>query len=168
LRGLLGEASPAQLDQVQAVVDQGLDDLVVAASDAGAPAALALARAANEVAADLEAGRTLDVAAFATLVTLESEGALSATQSKEVLGELLARGGGDPEAIAKEKGFEAMSADSLAAVVAQVIDEYPDEWARLKEGDKKVRGFLTGAVMKSTKGQADGKAVAAEFDRLLA
>ena len=168
LRALMGdEVTPAQRDQVQAVVDQGLDDLVAAAAGAGAPASLALARAANEVAADLEAGRTLDVAAFAKLVILESKGALSATQSKEVLGEMLARRSGDPEAIAKEKGFEAMSADSLAAVVAQVIDEHPDEWERLKEGDKKVRGFLTGAVMKATKGQADGKAVAAELDRLL-
>ncbi len=168
LRALLGsEPSGAQLDQVQAVVDQGLDDLVVAAVEAGAPAPLALARAANEVAAAVDAGRALEVASFARLLTLESSGALSATQSKEVLAEMLASGGGDPEAIARAKGFEAMSAESLAEVVRQVVADHPDEWARLQEGDKKVRGFLTGAVMKATKGQADGKAVAAEFDRLL-
>ena len=39
-----------------------------AAVEAGADGRIALARAANEVAADVEAGRALDVAAFATLV----------------------------------------------------------------------------------------------------
>ena len=57
LVGLLGGApSEAAADQIRAVVDLGLDPLVRAAVAAGAPAALALARAANEVAAEGEAG----------------------------------------------------------------------------------------------------------------
>jgi aspartyl-tRNA(Asn)/glutamyl-tRNA(Gln) amidotransferase subunit B len=91
---------------------------------------------------------------------------LSATQSKAVLHELSARGGGDPAALAKEMGFEALGADSLAAVVAEVIAAHPDEWKRYVEGDDKLTGLFTGAVMKATNGQANGKDVAAELRRL--
>ena len=49
-----GPAGEAESDQIRAVVDLGLDDLVVDAVLAGAPARLALARAANELAAEGE------------------------------------------------------------------------------------------------------------------
>ena len=103
-----GAPTDAEMDQIHAVVDLGLDGLVAAAADGGAPAALALARAANEVAAQSEAGQSLDPAAFAAVLAMESGGQLSATQSKAVLGALLERGGGDPAAVAKEMGFEAL------------------------------------------------------------
>ncbi len=47
---------------------------------------------------------------------------------------------------------------------------HPEEWARFCDGEdadrKKLSGFFTGLVMKATRGQADGKAVAAELQRL--
>ncbi len=149
-----------------AVVDQGLDDLVAGAAELGAPAALALARAANEVAADVEAGRRLDPGSFAALLAMESSGRLSVTQVREVLADLLAAGGGDPESIARDKGFEALSEDSLADVVRQVVDDHPGEWERFCAGDDKLTGFFTGQVMKATGGKANGRAVAAELGRL--
>jgi aspartyl-tRNA(Asn)/glutamyl-tRNA(Gln) amidotransferase subunit B len=165
-----GEVTKAQEDQVYSAVDQGLYPLVAAAVDAGAPAPLALARAVNEVAADVEAGRRLDPASFTRLLAMEAGGELSATQAKEVLGTLLGAGGGDPAAIARDKGFEAMSDDSLAEVVHKVVADHPDEWARFSAGDegerKKLGGFFTGKVMKATGGKANGKAVAAELERL--
>ncbi|HEX4082400.1 MAG TPA: Asp-tRNA(Asn)/Glu-tRNA(Gln) amidotransferase subunit GatB [Acidimicrobiales bacterium] len=165
-----GSPTSAQADQILSAVDQGLDDLVVAATGAGAPATLALARAANEVATDVDAGRVLDPAAFAALLGLEAGGQLSATQAKDVLGDLLTAGGGDPAAIARDKGFEAMSDDSLTDVVRQIVDANPDEWTRFRDGDdgdrKKLGGFFTGQVMQATAGKANGKAVAAELDRL--
>jgi aspartyl-tRNA(Asn)/glutamyl-tRNA(Gln) amidotransferase subunit B len=160
-----GDPSPAEVDQINAVVDLGLDALVNAASDAGAPASLALVRAANEVAAKSEAGLRLDAGAFASLVTMEAGGTLSATQSKAVLAALLERGEGDPAAVAKEMGFEAMAADSLAAVVDQVVAANPGEWARFLEGDDKLMGFFTGKVMEATAKKANGKDVAAELRR---
>jgi aspartyl-tRNA(Asn)/glutamyl-tRNA(Gln) amidotransferase subunit B len=161
-----GEVTAAQVDQVDAVVVQGLDDLVVAAIEGGAPPALALARAANELGADVDAALRLEARAFAALVSLEAEGALTATQAKSVLAELMARGGGDPAAIAREKGFEALEAASLAGVVRRVVEANPGEWARYVEGDDKLAGFFTGQVMRETAGRADGKAVAAELRRL--
>jgi aspartyl-tRNA(Asn)/glutamyl-tRNA(Gln) amidotransferase subunit B len=160
-----GDPSAAELDQINAVVDLGLDGLVNAASDKGAPPALALVRAANEVAAQSEAGLRLDSGSFASLLALESGGQLSATQSKAVLAALLEQGGGDPAAVAKEMGFEAMGADSLAAVVDDVVAANPDEWARFLDGDDKLMGFFTGKVMKATSGNANGKEVAAELRR---
>ncbi|MGH9109924.1 MAG: Asp-tRNA(Asn)/Glu-tRNA(Gln) amidotransferase subunit GatB [Acidimicrobiales bacterium] len=165
LADLLGPGrTAAHDDQVQSVVDQGLDDLVVAAAAGGAPAALALARAANELAADLDAARRLDPGAFTALLAMESAAAVTATQAKAVLAELLA-GGGDPAAIAAERGFEAMAEGSLAEVVGRVVEANPEEWARYAAGEDKLAGFFTGQVMKATGGQADGKAVAADLRR---
>ena len=161
-----GGMTDAQRDQVTTVVDLGLDDLVVVAVAAGVGSGLALARTANEAATDADAARVLDPKSYVELLTLEAQGSLSATQAKSVLADLLAAGGGDPAAIARDKGFEAMSEDSLADTVAQAVADNPDEWSRFCEGDDKLAGFFTGLVMKATKGQANGKAVAAELRRL--
>ena len=160
-----GTPSDAEVDQIRAVVDLGLDGLVTSAADAGAPVALALARAANEVAAQGEAALRLDAGAFASLLAMESGGELSATQSKAVLSALLERGGGDPAAVAKAMGFEALGSDALDAVLDEVIAAHPDEWARFVEGNDKLMGFFTGAVMKATSGNANGEKVAAELRR---
>jgi aspartyl-tRNA(Asn)/glutamyl-tRNA(Gln) amidotransferase subunit B len=161
-----GSPSAAEQDQIRAVVDLGLDTLVMAAVGAGAPAPLALARAANEVAAESEAGLDLPAESFASLVSMEGDGRLSATQSKSVLRALLAAGGGDPTTVAAQMGFEALEAGTLAAVVADVVAAHPQEWARYLEGDDKLAGVFTGAVIRQTAGKADGKAVAAELRRL--
>jgi aspartyl-tRNA(Asn)/glutamyl-tRNA(Gln) amidotransferase subunit B len=168
LVALFDNLTPAQHDQVLAVVDQQLDELVLSAA-AVVPATLALARTANEVGADPGAGRRLDPVAYRALLAMEDTGALSATQAKTVLAELLARGAGDPQAIAGELGFEAMSSDSLASVVDEAVAAHPEEWSRYLAGDekdeKKLTGFFTGLIMKATRGQADGKAVAVELRR---
>ena len=169
LAGLLGGApSPQQADQVHVVVGQGLDDMVVAAAAQGAPVELALVRAANELAAELDAALALDPKAFSELVTMEARGALTATQAKAVLVELLAAGGGDPAAIAAQRGFEALSESSLSAVVRELVEANPGEWARFCAGEDKLAGFFTGQVMRATQGKADGKAIAAELRRLRA
>ena len=160
-----GAPSGAETDQIHAVVDLGLDALVTKAAGSGAPIALALARAANEVAAQGEVATDLDAASFVSLLAMESGGQLSATQSKAVLSALLERGGGDPAALAKEMGFEALGSDTLGAVLDEVIAAHADEWARFVEGDDKLMGFFTGAVMKATSGKANGKEVAAELRR---
>jgi aspartyl-tRNA(Asn)/glutamyl-tRNA(Gln) amidotransferase subunit B len=147
-------------DAVASVVEMDLDTLVLAAVSAGADARLAVNRAANEVASSLDAARRLDPAAFTKLLLLEGGGKLTATQSKQVLAELLASGG-DPEEIAAARGFEAMGADVLAAAVDAAIAGNPDQWERFKAGDQKVTGFFVGQVMKATAGKANGKDVTA-------
>ena len=165
LAGLLGGApSAAQAEQIRSVVASGLDGLVSAAAGRGAPAALAIARTANEVAANAERAPDLDPDAFAGLLSLEGSGRLSATQSKEVLAELLTSGG-DPEEIAKRLGFESMDEGALSEVIDRVVAESPVEWDKFLSGDDKVQGALIGQVMKATRGKANGAAVSAELAR---
>jgi aspartyl-tRNA(Asn)/glutamyl-tRNA(Gln) amidotransferase subunit B len=170
LLGGHAEVTQAQIDQVGTVVDLGLDHLMTQAVASGVGSGLALARTANEAATDAEAARRLGIESYVALLTLEASGGLTASQSKAVLSELLAAGGGDPAAIAAAKGFEAMSEDSLAAIVAEVVAAHPEEWSRFCDGDeadrKKMTGSLIGLVMTATSRRADARAVAAELQRL--
>jgi len=150
---------------VVAVVALGLDDLVTAAVDGGAEPRLALNRAANEVAAAHVAPGDIDVARFTTVLRMEGDGRLTATQAKQVLAEVLA-GGGDPVEVARARGFEALGADTLVGVVDQVVADNPAEWARFLGGEQKLAGFFVGKVMAATQGKADGKAVTARLREL--
>jgi len=160
-----GAAEGARADQIATVTEQGLDGLVLAATDAGVDPGLALARTANEAAADAERARELSPDAYVALLKMEQAGALSSTQTKAVLAELLAEGG-EPADIAKRKGFEALESDSLAGVVAEVVAACPDEWSRYAGGEDKLAQFFIGQVMKATQGKANGKAVVEELRRL--
>jgi len=162
LSALLSDPQPAQLDAIEVVVDLELDEYVHAAAAAQADVAIALARAANEVAGNLESRSNLTTDAFSATVLMEQRGELSATQAKTVLGDVLASGG-DPAAAAAARGFEQMSSDSLSSTVAGLIDANPDEWQRYRDGDDKLAQFFIGLVMKATKGQANGKSVIAEL-----
>ena len=138
----------ASTDQIVTVVDLGLDDLVTGAVAAGADPRLALARAANEAAARPELAASLDPSAFAALLAMESSGRLSATQSKEVLAELIERGG-DPAQIAARLGYEQMDSAALESIVDEVIASNPEEWQRFCAGEEKVAQFLLGQVMRA-------------------
>jgi aspartyl-tRNA(Asn)/glutamyl-tRNA(Gln) amidotransferase subunit B len=75
--------------------------------------------------------------------------------------ELIAKGGGDAEAIAAAKGFEAMGSGALDPLVDQAIAENTEAWSKFCAGEGKAMGALVGAVMKLSQGKADGKAVTA-------
>jgi aspartyl-tRNA(Asn)/glutamyl-tRNA(Gln) amidotransferase subunit B len=149
---------------VAIAVERGLDTLASAAIGAGGDPGRVLTHVEHNLA--VEGAERLDPAALATLVTMETGGELTATQAKAVLAEMVATGD-DPVAIAEAKGFEAMGADAVTAAVDAVIAANPDEWERYVAADDKARGklssFFVGQVMKASKGQADGKAVAAEL-----
>jgi aspartyl-tRNA(Asn)/glutamyl-tRNA(Gln) amidotransferase subunit B len=162
LQQRLADPSPALLDAVEVVIDLGLDPYVTAALDAGVDAELAIARAANEIAGDLDGAANLSVESFVTTLMMEQRGDLSATQAKTVLTEILAHGG-EPASIAAAKGFERLASGALDDIVAQLIEEHPEEWSRYRAGDEKLAQFFIGQVMKLTKGQANGKDVIAEL-----
>jgi aspartyl-tRNA(Asn)/glutamyl-tRNA(Gln) amidotransferase subunit B len=155
---LAAQAGVASVD-VALLVELDLDALVSEAIGAGADPVKAINRAANELAADVDAARRLSPRAFAEAVRLEASGAITPTQAKQVLAAMLAGEGDDPAVIAAAKGFEAMSADALAAAVDDVIAANPDAWQRFLDGDPKVTGLFVGQVMKRTNGKADGRLV---------
>jgi aspartyl-tRNA(Asn)/glutamyl-tRNA(Gln) amidotransferase subunit B len=155
-RHRLAEATGVELEATALVVERGLDELCLAAIEAGADPARTLTHATHNLSDDRAAD--LDPHSFAKLVGMEVGGSLTATQAKTVLAEMVS-GGGDPEAIAAAHGFEAMDDSELVGIVDGLIAEHPDEWQRYCEGDGKIAGFFVGQVMKATRGQADGKAV---------
>lgn len=166
-RARLTAAAPDMAEEtIATVVELGLEPLATAAIACGAEAKTVLNRTANELAGDVARALALPPESLAALVNLETSGALSATQAKQVLAEMSADQA-DPAKIAKTKGFEALSSEVLDAALDSVIAENPDEFERFRQGDQKLMGFFTGQVMKATKGKADGKAVAKALrDRL--
>ena len=82
----------------------------------------------------------LDAESFASVLAMESGGQLSATQSKAVLGALLERGGGDPAALAKEMGFEALGSDTLGRGARRGHRSPPRRMGALRRGRRQVDG----------------------------
>ena len=92
---------------------------------------------------------------------MELANKITATQAKTVLVDMLAAGGGDPEKIAASKGFEALDTSAIAQFVDDAIAAQPDAWTKYCAGEEKAAGALVGAIMKASKGKADGKVVTA-------
>ncbi|HEY5091722.1 MAG TPA: Asp-tRNA(Asn)/Glu-tRNA(Gln) amidotransferase subunit GatB [Acidimicrobiales bacterium] len=162
LSARLSSPTDALLGAVEVVIDLGLDGYVNGAIDANVAPELAIARAANELAAGIDTLDHLTLASFVETLSMEQSGDLSATQAKTVLLELLAKSG-DPKDIAATRGFERLASGAVGDIVAAVIEANPDEWSRYREGDEKLAQFFIGQVMARTKGQANGKEVIAEL-----
>ncbi len=161
LAAATGQATDAEA--VLVVTERGQDSYVLAVGEAGGDVGRALVHV-KEAFAEQGPQPTVPAADLAALTRLELEGALTATQAKQVLAEIVAAGGGDAAAIAAAKGFEAMDSSELESMVDAAIAAQPDAWAKFCAGEGKAMGALVGAVMKASKGQADGKAVTALLD----
>ncbi len=98
-------------------------------------------------------------AALAGLVALVGQRKITSGAGKAVLDKLVAEGG-DPTAIVETENLAALGdGDELGAVVAAALAAQPAVAERLRGGDPKPMGAIIGAVMKETKGRADGKEV---------
>jgi len=155
-RKRLVDSAGVDLETAATIVNRGLSSLIFAAIDAGADAQRATTHAVQNLAIDGAAG--LDAEHFAALIVMEKSGVLTATQTKQVLSEMVDTGL-DPTSIAQTRGFEAMESNELEILVDRAIAENPEAWVKFCEGEDKVQGVFVGAVMKASKGQADGKAV---------
>ncbi len=92
---------------------------------------------------------------LAALVRLVEEGQISGTNAKEVLLRVGQSGRSVAEIVA-EAGFRQISdTDALQASVDEVLAENPAAVADVRAGEQKAIGFLTGQVMKKTRGQAN-------------
>ena len=155
---------PADAEAILVVTDRDQDAYVLAVADAGGDPARALVHV-KEAFAEQGERPAVPAAALAKLTRLEVDGKLTATQAKQVLAEIVATGGGDAEAIAAAKGFEAMDTSELESMVDAAIAAQPEAWAKFCAGEAKAIGALVGAVMKASRGQADGKAVTALLEQ---
>ena len=97
----------------------------------------------------------LEPDALARLVAMVGEGAVSASAAKEVLDTLLAEGG-DPAAIVDSRGLGRAGGDELTEIVERAMADQADAVEKIKAGNAKAIGAIVGAVMRETKGRADG------------
>ena len=115
-------------------------------------------QALSELELDIEAAR-LTPEQLAALIRMVDEGRTNAKSARGLVRELVATGG-DPAALVRERGLEAVSdSGELEAAVDAVLGEHPDDADQFRAGEQKVLNFLMGQVMKRTGGKADPKAV---------
>ena len=147
-------------EAVYVIVERGQDDYIASVADAGGDASRALVYVQQAFA---EEGATPRVPAadLARLTILERDAKVTATQAKTILSELVTNGGGDAAKIAADNGFEALDTSAVEKMVDDAIAAQPDAWAKYCAGEEKALGAIVGAVMKASKGKADGKVVTA-------
>jgi aspartyl-tRNA(Asn)/glutamyl-tRNA(Gln) amidotransferase subunit B len=92
--------------------------------------------------------------ALAALLRLVDEARVTTKSARELVPELVERGG-DPLALVRERGLEAVSDTGLIEAAAdEVIAASPDNAERFRAGEDKILNFLMGQVMKKTGGRA--------------
>ncbi len=101
----------------------------------------------------------LPAARAGQLLELVESGQLALNQAKEVLLVLLESPDKDPAAVAKEMGFEPAEAGEIEAFCDQAIEANPKQVEEIRGGNEKLVNFLTGQVMKLSKGKANPKQV---------
>jgi aspartyl-tRNA(Asn)/glutamyl-tRNA(Gln) amidotransferase subunit B len=117
-----------------------------------------LARRANEAGTDL-AGLSIKPAEVARVAELVVQGALNDQLARQVLDRVLA-GEGTPDEVVAARGLAVVSDEgALTAAVDEAIAANPDVAARIRDGKVNAAGVLVGAVMKATRGKADGTRV---------
>lgn len=89
------------------------------------------------------------------LLKLVKNNTISGTSGKEVLKEMF-NTGKNPEDIVKKQGLAQMSDTvELEAIIEKIVTANPKSVEDIGSGNEKAYGFLTGQVMKATKGQAN-------------
>ncbi|HVE98273.1 MAG TPA: Asp-tRNA(Asn)/Glu-tRNA(Gln) amidotransferase subunit GatB [Mycobacteriales bacterium] len=161
---LTAELGLSDADQL-AMNNAGVLDLVLAAVEAGAPAAdarnwwlgdlLARSNAADVDPAELG----ITPAQVARVCALVADGTLTATMAKDVFAGILETGD-DPDTVVATKGLRQVSdVGALGTAVDDAIAALPDVAQKIRDGKVAAVGALVGAVMKSTRGQANAGVV---------
>ncbi len=148
-----------------ALSNAGALDVVAETVAAGASSADArkwwlgeLARRANEMGAELSA-LAITPAQVARVASLVEAGTLNDHLARDVIEGVLA-GEGGPDEVVAARGLAVVSDDgALTAAVDAAIAANPDVAVKIREGKTTAAGVLVGAVMKATRGQADGTRV---------
>ncbi len=89
------------------------------------------------------------------LIDLVNSKEISSKQAKEVFADILTSGK-TPQEVVKEKGMKQMSDEGeIIKIANEVLDENPELIEKYKNGRNNVIDFLTGQIMKKTRGQAN-------------
>ena len=147
------------------LVNNGAVDLVTATVGHGASSEAArawwgnfLVQKANEAGVDLDA-LPISPAQVAKVIALVDEGALSNKLARQVVEGVLA-GEGEPEAVMAGRGLAMVRDESLIqTAVDEALAASPEIAEKIRGGKVQAVGAIVGAVMKTTKGQADAARV---------
>ena len=147
--------------EMRDVVNAGAVDLLEATVAAGAAPAAArkwwmgeLARTANTEGVEL-ADLTVTPEQIGELQRLVDSGRINDKLARQVLAGVLA-GAGSPEEVVVARGLGVVSDDAaLIAAVDAALAGQPDVAEKIRGGNLGAVGAIIGAVMKSTRGQAD-------------
>jgi aspartyl-tRNA(Asn)/glutamyl-tRNA(Gln) amidotransferase subunit B len=94
---------------------------------------------------------------LAELVALIEQGTISGKIAKEILPELLAKGG-SVQKLVESKGMTSISnPKEITALIDAIMASNPQELAAYRGGKTKLLGFFVGQVMKESGGRADPK-----------
>ncbi len=117
----------------------------------------------GDIAAHVNANRLsiaelpLGPAQLAEMVQLIEAGTISGKIAKDLLPELLEKGG-SVAAIVDSRGLGMISDPAaIAAIVAELLAAHPEEVEAFRGGKNKLQGFFVGQLMKRTGGRADPK-----------
>ncbi len=94
---------------------------------------------------------------LAELVNLIKKGTISGKIAKDILPELLEKGGSAKELVEKKGLIQISDTKEIEKIIDQVLAAHPDELEKFRNGKTKLRGFFVGQVMKQTGGKADPK-----------
>jgi aspartyl-tRNA(Asn)/glutamyl-tRNA(Gln) amidotransferase subunit B len=95
---------------------------------------------------------------LAELIGLIEDNTISNKIAKELLPELLAKGGSAKDLVAKKGLTQISDLSAIEAVIDQVLQAHPQELEQYRAGKTKLQGFFVGQIMKQTGGRADPKA----------
>ena len=94
---------------------------------------------------------------LAELVTIIDDGTISGKIAKDILPELLSKGGSPKELVEKKGLIQISDIKAIEAIIDEVLAAHPEELAKYRGGKTKLKGFFVGQVMKKTQGRADPK-----------
>jgi aspartyl-tRNA(Asn)/glutamyl-tRNA(Gln) amidotransferase subunit B len=104
---------------------------------------------------------------LAELIELIDKGTISGKIAKDILPELLAKGG-SAKALVEKKGLIQISDTSaIEKMIDEVLANHPSEVEKFINGKGNMKGFFVGQVMKKSSGRADPKLTNQLLDRKL-
>jgi len=153
--------------ELATVVNAGALDLVEETIEAGVESAAArkwwtgeLLRTANDQGIEL-ADLPVTPAHIARVEALVADGSLNDKLARQVFEGVIA-GEGDVDEVIASRGLAVVSDDTaLLAAIDEALLSQPDVAEKIKSGKVQAAGAIVGAVMKSTRGQADAAKVRA-------
>ncbi|SDH44072.1 aspartyl/glutamyl-tRNA(Asn/Gln) amidotransferase subunit B [Actinokineospora alba] len=151
--------------ELRDLINAGAIDLIATTVAAGASPAEArswwvsyLSQQANNRGVEL-GDLPITPAQVAKVIALVADGSLTNKLAREVVDGVL-EGEGEPEDVVEKRGLKVVSDDSaLYAAIDEALAAQPDVADKIRDGKVAAAGAIVGAVMKTTKGQADAKRV---------